>query len=152
MNSKTIEIPDGYILVETTDDNGEIIYRLKKDDYTKIRTFDDVIRILGENDKLVKTHSLLCQSETESVAYSVIVRLRAEMIVKAFRNGLTFKDFNPKEIYSPLYIVDVQRLCITNNCHSTLSCPESLCINNKEKCEYMIEQFCDYFIEYFETI
>ena len=98
MISKTIEIPDGYILVKTTDDNGEIIYRVKKDDYTKIKTLDDVIRILGENDKLVKTHSLLV--ETQGVAYSVIARLRAEMIVKAFRNGLTFDEFNPEERYA----------------------------------------------------
>ena len=82
MNSKTIEIPDGYILMKTTDDNGEIIYRVKKDDYTKIKTLDDVIRILGENDKLVKTHSLLV--ETQGVAYSVIARLRVEMIVNFF--------------------------------------------------------------------
>ena len=149
MISKTIEIPDGYILVKTTDDNGEIIYRVKKDDYTKIKTLDDVIRILGENDKLVKTHSLLCQAESENVAYSVIARLRVEMIVKAFRNGMTFEEFNPDERYAPLFIADTQVLCVTNNSYSSLGCTESLYINNKEKCEYMLEQFYDYFIDYF---
>lgn len=147
MNSKTIKIPDGYILVETTDDNGEIIYRLKKDDYTKIKTLEDVIRILGENDKLVKTHSLLM--ETQGVAYSVIARLRAEMIVKAFRNGLTFEEFNPEERYAPLFIVDTNVLCVTNTRYTPLACPESLYINSKEKCEYMLEQFNQYFIDYF---
>ena len=147
MNSKTIKIPDGYILVETTDDNGEIIYRLKKDDYTKIKTLEDVIRILGENDKLVKTHSLLV--ETQGVAYSVIARLRAEMIVKAFRNGLTFEEFNPEERYAPLFIVDTNVLCVTNTRYTPLACPESLYINSKEKCEYMLEQFNQYFIDYF---
>ena len=147
MNSKTIEIPDGYILMKTTDDNGEIIYRVKKDDYTKIKTLDDVIRILGENDKLVKTHSLLV--ETQGVAYSVIARLRVEMIVKAFRNGLTFEEFNPEERYAPLFIADTKVLCVTNTRYSPLGCTESLYINNKDKCEYMLEQFNNYFIDYF---
>lgn len=147
MNSKTIEIPDGYILMKTTDDNGEIIYRVKKDDYTKIKTLDDVIRILGENDKLVKTHSLLV--ETQGVAYSVIARLRVEMIVKAFRNGLTFEEFNPEERYAPLFISDTKVLCVTNTRYSPLGCTESLYINNKDKCEYMLEQFNNYFIDYF---
>ena len=148
MNSKTIEIPDGYILVKTTDDNGEIIYRVKKDDYTKIKTLDDVIRILGENDKLVKTHSLLV--ETQGVAYSVIARLRVEMIVKAFRNGLTFDEFSPEERYAPLFIADTQILCVTNTSYSPLGCTESLYINSKEKCEYILEQFNNYFIDYFK--
>lgn len=147
MISKTIEIPDGYILVKTTDDNGEIIYRVKKDDYTKIKTLDDVIRILGENDKLVKTHSLLV--ETQGVAYSVIARLRVEMIVKAFRNGLSFEEFNPEERYAPLFIADSQVLCVTNTRYSPLGCTESLYINSKEKCEYILEQFKNYFIDYF---
>lgn len=147
MNSKTIEIPDGYILVKTTDDNGEIIYRVKKDDYTKIKTLDDVIRILGENDKLVKTHSLLV--ETQGVAYSVIARLRVEMIVKAFRNGLSFEEFNPEERYAPLFIADTQVLFVTNTLHTPLGCTESLYINNKEKYEYILVQFYNYFIDYF---
>lgn len=147
MNSKTIEIPDGYILVKTTDDNGEIIYRVKKDDYTKIKTLDDVIRILGENDKLVKTHSLLV--ETQGVAYSVIARLRVEMIVKAFRNGLSFEEFNPEERYAPLFIADTQVLFVTNTLHTPLGCPESLYLNNKEKYEYILVQFYNYFIDYF---
>lgn len=147
MIKKTIEIPDGYMLVESKDENGETIYRVKKDDYTNIKTLDDVIKVLGEDDLMVKTHSLLVHSE--GLAYSALVRLRAEMIVKAFRNGLEFTDFRPNEIYSPLFMVDTQSLCVTSNGFHSIGCPSRLCINSKAKCEYMIETFEPYFIEYF---
>ena len=47
---ETIEIPDGYRLVKSTDANGLPVYSMKKkDDITKrIKCIGDVYKILGE--------------------------------------------------------------------------------------------------------
>ena len=166
---ETIEIPDGYKLVKSTDKNGLPVYSMKKkDDITKrIKCLGDVYKILGElvdgipkieyDEKESRLSDLVKSVEEFSrrpdIPYSIFVRTKAEMIAKAYRNGWTLPekldDVNLKKIYAPHYNLKTKKVEVSHIRTGIVGCPLELCVPDKKACKHMVKMFYKEFNDYF---
>jgi len=160
MNSKTIEIPDGYILVKSTDANGLPVYSMKKkDDITKrIKCIGDVYKILGECIPKIEDLKDLVKavdefSRREDIPYSIYARTKAEMIAKAYRNGWTLPEkldgVNLSKIYAPHYNLKTKKVEVSHIRTGIVGCPLELCVPDKKACKHMVKMFHKEFNDYF---
>lgn len=157
---ETIEIPDGYKLVKSTDANGLPVYSMKKkDDITKkIKCIGDVYKILGEC--IPKTEDLkdLVKSVEEfsrrsDIPYFIYARTKAEMIAKAYRNGWTLPEkldgVNLSKIYAPHYNLKKKKVEVSHIRTGIVGCPLELCVPDKKACKHMVKMFYKEFNDYF---
>lgn len=166
---ETIEIPDGYKLVKSTDANGLPVYSMKKkDDITKrIKSIGDVYRIIGELDdgipkieydsKESRLSDLMNAVDEFSrrldIPYSIFIRAKAEMIAKAYRNGWTLPEkldgVNLKKIYAPHYNLKTKKVEVSHIRTGIVGCPLELCVPDKKACKHMVKMFYNEFYDYF---
>ena len=157
---ETIEIPDGYILVKSTDANGLPVYSMKKkDDITKrIKCIGDVYKILGECIPKIEYLKDLVKavdefSRREDIPYSIYARAKAEMIAKAYRNGWNFSEkldgVNLSKIYAPHYNLKTKKVEVSHIRTGIVGCPLELCVPDKKACKHMVKMFHKEFNDYF---
>ena len=157
---ETIEIPDGYILVKSTDANGLPVYSMKKkDDITKrIKCIGDVYKILGECIPKIEDLKDLVKavdefSRREDIPYSIYARTKAEMIAKAYRNGWTLPEkldgVNLSKIYAPHYNLKTKKVEVSHIRTGIVGCPLELCVPDKKACKHMVKMFNKEFNDYF---
>lgn len=157
---ETIEIPDGYILVKSTDANGLPVYSMKKkDDITKrIKCIGDVYKILGECIPKIEDLKDLVKavdefSRREDIPYSIYARVKAEMIAKAYRNGWTLPEkldgVNLSKIYAPHYNLKTKKVEVSHIRTGIVGCPLELCVPDKKACKHMVKMFHKEFNDYF---
>ena len=157
---ETIEIPDGYILVKSTDANGLPVYSMKKkDDITKrIKCIGDVYKILGECIPKIEDLKDLVKavdefSRREDIPYSIYARTKAEMIAKAYRNGWTLPEkldgVNLSKIYAPHYNLKTKKVEVSHIRTGIVGCPLELCVPDKKACKHMVKMFHKEFNDYF---
>lgn len=142
MDTLKIEIPRGFVIDTFDSKTGVIKFKeLPKE----IKTLDDVINKLGEDDKEVIN---LFKLTREGFDTHILYRQMAVVIAKALNNGWVPDFSNSNQLkYEPRFYIDSSlgsfkySDCIHRTVGSTVG--SRLCFKSKELAEYFGKQFID---------
>jgi len=140
MKNIKIEIPEGYQVDEAKSTFTNIVFReIKKEITERIKTLQDAVDYLGEDDK-----SVIELRKNEDSSYQQLV-----CIVKALNEKyiLDWGNSSERKWYSWWYLLPF-RLYYVSYCNSNSDVPAALCFKSEELAEYTSKQFKDIYEQY----
>ena len=150
MKTLTIQIPEGFKVESFDEKNGTIKFApLPKDIKDRIKTFDDVIRELGDDPEDFK-NAISIMDEPDEIAY-----VKLKLIVKALNEGWTPDWENGKwDKYFPWFTMGSPS-GVGFSCHgyddwlSHSTVGSRLCFKSRELAEYAGKQFTEIYKDFF---